>query len=153
MSPHCLICSGDLLRHVGQHGIYWRCIDCYQTFSDEVITQTSITKTSPLINQRQPSQPQQLLCRYVNTTSQIQLIRITNIPGFFLEQAVWPSQHLMFVAVPTARLEVYTHEQVTAIAEDTIPCEQLSIIKVRDPRRIEPRPKAIELQKKIISHA
>jgi hypothetical protein len=69
----------------------------------------------------------QILCFYINSTSRIQIIRITNIPNLHLERMVFPGQRLMFEAVPEAKLEVYTHESATAILAEVISCQQLRV--------------------------
>jgi hypothetical protein len=62
-----------------------------------------------------------ILCSYINVTTRIQIIRITNTPNLNLERVVFPGQRLMFEAVPAANLEVHTSEIVTLI----IPCQRL----------------------------
>lgn len=37
MHSECLLCSGDLVKHVNQFGTYWRCNQCRQQFSDEMV--------------------------------------------------------------------------------------------------------------------
>lgn len=69
----------------------------------------------------------QILCFYINTTSRIQVIRITNIPNFHLERVVFPGQRLIFEAIANAKLEVHTNENATAICADTIPCHRLQM--------------------------
>ena len=69
----------------------------------------------------------QILCFYINTTSRHQIIRITNIPNWYLERIVLPGQRLMFYAPTEAKLEIHTSETVTAIVTDVIPCQQLSV--------------------------
>jgi hypothetical protein len=69
----------------------------------------------------------QILCFYINSTSRIQIIRITNIPNLHLERMVFPGQRLMFEAVPEAKLEVYTNESATAILAEVISCQQLRV--------------------------
>lgn len=69
----------------------------------------------------------QILCFYINTTSRHQIIRITNIPNWYLERVVLPGQRLMFYAPTEAKLEIHTSETVTAIITDVIPCQQLSV--------------------------
>jgi hypothetical protein len=69
----------------------------------------------------------QILCFYINTTSRHQIIRITNIPNWYLERIVLPGQRLMFYAPTEAKLEIHTSETVTAILTDVIPCQQLSV--------------------------
>ena len=68
-----------------------------------------------------------LLCCYVNSTSQIQVARITNIENWYFERVVFPGQRLVFEALPQAQLEVHTGMMASAILSDTIPCERLSI--------------------------
>ena len=68
-----------------------------------------------------------LLCCYVNATSQIQVVRITNLPNWYFERVVFPGQRLVFEALPEALLEVHTGMMASAILSDTIPCERLCI--------------------------
>jgi hypothetical protein len=77
----------------------------------------------PLPNDRGDS----ILCCYVNQTSQIQLVRITNIVNWYFERVVFPSQRLVFEAYPEALLEIHTGMMASAILSDTIPCERLSL--------------------------
>jgi DNA-directed RNA polymerase subunit RPC12/RpoP len=143
MSYSCMICSGDLLRHVSKDEVYWRCTSCHQEFSDAIATRSSSSISRLSGDQKTKKVPPQttgfLMCSYINSTLQIQLVRIANIPGFFLEQAVLPGQRIIFVSVSAARLEIYTYGNVTAIADDSIPCEQLSITQVPHPKLIEPQ--------------
>ncbi|YAI82402.1 MAG: DUF1830 domain-containing protein [cyanobacterium endosymbiont of Rhopalodia sterrenbergii] len=68
-------------------------------------------------------------CCYVNATSQIQVVRITNVPNWYFERVVFPGQRLMFKAVPQALLEIHTGAMASSILSDTIPCERLSLNK------------------------
>lgn len=68
-----------------------------------------------------------LLCCYVNATSQIQVVRITNIPNWYFERVVFPGQRLVFEALPEAFLEIHTGMMASSILSDTIPCERLRI--------------------------
>jgi hypothetical protein len=69
----------------------------------------------------------QILCFYINITSRHQIIRITNIPNWYLERVILPGQRLMFYAPAEAKLEIHSSETVTAILTDVIPCQQLSV--------------------------
>ena len=73
-----------------------------------------------------------LLCCYVNATSQIQVVRITNVPNWYFERVVFPGQRLVFEALPQALLEIHTGMMASAILSDTIPCEHLSINNEND---------------------
>jgi hypothetical protein len=68
-----------------------------------------------------------LLCCYVNASSEIQVVRITNIPKWYFERVVFPGQRLIFEALPSALLEVHSGMMASAILSDTIPCERLRI--------------------------
>lgn len=69
----------------------------------------------------------QILCYYVNATSQIQIARITNIPNWYFERVVFPGQRLLFEAQLDAQLEIHTGMMVSAILSDKIPCARLCI--------------------------
>ena len=69
------------------------------------------------------------LCCYVNATSQMQIVRITNIPHWYFERVVFPGQRLVFEAFPSALLEIHCGMMATAILSDTIPCEDIRVYK------------------------
>lgn len=73
-----------------------------------------------------------ILCCYVNATSHIQVVRITNIPNWYFERVVFPGQRLIFEAVSKALLEINSGMMASAILSDTIPCERLSISEGSD---------------------
>jgi hypothetical protein len=68
-----------------------------------------------------------VLCCYVNATSNIQIARITNVPGWYFERVVFSGQRLVFEAVPEALLEIHSGMMASAILSDTIPCDRLCI--------------------------
>lgn len=68
-----------------------------------------------------------ILCYYINTTSRIQIAKITNIPEFYFERVVFPGQRLMFEATPTAKLEVFSTGMASSLLIDKIPCQHLQI--------------------------
>jgi hypothetical protein len=68
-----------------------------------------------------------MLCCYVNATSKIQIVRITNIPNWYFERVVFPGQRLVFESVPGAQLEIHSGMMASAILADTIPCSRLRI--------------------------
>lgn len=67
----------------------------------------------------------QILCSYVNATSQIQIARIANVADWYFERVVFPGQHLLFEAPPEAQLEIYTGTIATAILSEKIRCDRL----------------------------
>lgn len=68
-----------------------------------------------------------MLCCYVNATSKIQIVRITNIPNWYFERVVFPGQRLVFESLPTAQLEIHSGMMASAILADTISCDRLRI--------------------------
>lgn len=77
---------------------------------------------------RLPSdQSEPILCCYVNATSKMQVVRVTNIHDWYFERVVFPGQRLMFETVPEAQLEIHTGMMASAIISDTIPCARLMV--------------------------
>ena len=68
-----------------------------------------------------------ILCCYVNASSRIQVVRITNIANWYFERVVFPGQRLVFEALAQAQLEVHTGMMASAILSDRIPCQELAI--------------------------
>ncbi|WP_293154435.1 MULTISPECIES: DUF1830 domain-containing protein [unclassified Microcoleus] len=71
----------------------------------------------------------QILCYYANTTNQIQVLRIGNIPNWYFERVMFPGQQMMFEAAATAVLEIHTGAVASAILSDNIPCYVLRVIE------------------------
>ncbi len=69
----------------------------------------------------------QMLCFYKNTTSQIQIIRLSNVVNPSLEQIVFPGEQVLFEVDPEAELEVITDNTVGEIQIHKIPCSQLQV--------------------------
>lgn len=72
-----------------------------------------------------------ILCCYVNATSQIQIARITNVPNWYFERVVFPGQRLVFESHFSAVLEIHSGMMASAILSDTIPCSKLNLEKVQ----------------------
>ncbi len=68
-----------------------------------------------------------ILCCYVNTTSRIQVARVTDVPNWYFERVVFPGQRLVFEAPPEAHLEIHTGMMASAILSDTISCDRLTV--------------------------
>ena len=68
-----------------------------------------------------------ILCCYVNATSSIQVVRITNLAPWYFERVVFPGQRLVFECFSQGLLEVHTGMMASAIISDTIPCDRLCI--------------------------
>ena len=68
-----------------------------------------------------------VLCCYVNSSSKIQVVRVTNISNWYFERVVFPGQRLMFEANIEGQLEIHSGSMASSILEDTIPCARLRI--------------------------
>jgi len=66
-----------------------------------------------------------ITCHYVNKTTKLQVVRISNIPGYFFERVVFASQQLLIDVDSEAVLEISSHELASSIVSDCIPCCQL----------------------------
>jgi Domain of unknown function (DUF1830) len=69
-----------------------------------------------------------LCCCYVNSTSQIQVARITNVHNWYFERVVFPGQRLIFEAPNYSYLEIHTGMMASSILSDKIPCQQLTVM-------------------------
>ena len=67
------------------------------------------------------------LCYYHNSSTQLQTLRVTNIPGWYFERVVFPGERLLFEAVPEAQLEIYPGCRVIRNLAQLVPCWQLAI--------------------------
>jgi len=67
-----------------------------------------------------------LLCSYTNSTSRIQILRISDIPGHFFERSVMPHDTVLFEAPSESHLEIHSSEMMGSILSDAIPCSHLA---------------------------
>lgn len=88
-------------------------------------------------------QPDRLTCTYANHTSQIQIVRITNIINWYFERVVFPGQQLVFSAPGDAHLEIHTGMMASSILSDTLTCRDLAIPDTFDFPGLSLRPEAI----------
>jgi Domain of unknown function (DUF1830) len=79
-----------------------------------------------------------LLCCYTNGTPQIQVVRITDIPGWYFERVVFPSQRLIFESPLGAHLEIHTGMMASSILSDTIACQDLAMEAMSEGLVLEP---------------
>jgi hypothetical protein len=75
----------------------------------------------------------EICCCYVNSTSQIQVARITNVHNWYFERVVFPGQRLIFEAPRYSYLEIHTGLMASSILSDKIPCQQLIVIGEDEP--------------------
>ena len=74
-----------------------------------------------------PTTPELSLCCYVNATAHVEVVRITNIPHWYLERVVFPGQRLLFKAPVLAKLEIHTGMSISSIVSETIDCQSLQL--------------------------
>ncbi|MCC3429541.1 MAG: DUF1830 domain-containing protein [Microcoleus sp. PH2017_29_MFU_D_A] len=74
-----------------------------------------------------------ILCWYLNTTSQMQIARITNIPNWYFERTVFPGERFLFEALPSAQLEVCRSAETGAIVCERILCDRLRVEELSAP--------------------
>ena len=70
---------------------------------------------------------EQILCGYVNTTRQIQILRIANPISSWFERVIFPGQRILFFALPITYLEIYSSEIPSTVLMDKILCDRLRI--------------------------
>jgi Domain of unknown function (DUF1830) len=81
----------------------------------------------------QDNSQDEICCCYVNSTSQIQVARITNIHNWYFERVVFPGQRLIFEAPSYGYLEIHTGMMASSILSDKIPCQQLIVLDEEEP--------------------
>ncbi|QUY45870.1 DUF1830 domain-containing protein (plasmid) [Acaryochloris sp. 'Moss Beach'] len=80
-----------------------------------------------MIKTLEPQQSEFVFCSYRNSTSRVQVLRVTNVENWYFERVIFPQQYLIFNAPRKAHLEVHSSEIATAIQVDCIPCKQLTV--------------------------
>ncbi|MBX2862771.1 MAG: DUF1830 domain-containing protein [Leptolyngbyaceae cyanobacterium MAG.088] len=73
-----------------------------------------------------------VLCCYMNSSSKIQVARITNISNWYFERVVFPGQRLLFEANIESLLEIHSGSMASSILEDRIPCSRLRVDQAED---------------------
>jgi Domain of unknown function (DUF1830) len=74
-----------------------------------------------------------ICCCYTNTSSRVQIARITNVENWYFERVAFPGQHLVFEAPMNAYLEIHTGYMASAVIADRIPCVRLEIEHLPEP--------------------
>jgi Domain of unknown function (DUF1830) len=82
---------------------------------------------SQIIDPLQVAAGDRLHCCYVNSSSSIQIVRITDVPNWYFERVAFPGQRLIFEAVAAAHLEIHTGMMASSILSDKIPCTKLAM--------------------------
>ena len=68
-----------------------------------------------------------ILCWYLNSTSQVQIARITNIPNWYFERTVFPGERFLFEALPEAQLEVCRSTETGGVVCERTLCDRLRV--------------------------
>ena len=68
-----------------------------------------------------------IICCYINTSTHVEIARITNISHWYFERVVFPGQRLIFEAPIIAKLEIHTGTAISSILSETIDCEELQL--------------------------
>lgn len=72
------------------------------------------------------SEQKQLLCCYVNPSTEIVIARITNSLGKNYERVIFAKERFLFEAPTDASLEIHQYTQ-TGIHKNLIPCAELQV--------------------------
>lgn len=67
------------------------------------------------------------LCGYFNMTQKVQVVRITNIPNWYLEHVVFTHEHFLFEAPPEAELEIYQESSEGVVLIEKRLCYALQV--------------------------
>jgi hypothetical protein len=70
------------------------------------------------------------MCWYINTTSKMQIARITNIPNWYFERTVFPGERFLFEALPEAQLEVCKTTDTGVVVCERIACDRLQVEEI-----------------------
>ncbi|MDJ0531718.1 MAG: DUF1830 domain-containing protein [Xenococcaceae cyanobacterium MO_207.B15] len=73
----------------------------------------------------------EMLCYYTNSTSKMQLIRVTKSQNLDLEKIVFPQQRLLFEAIPEGQLEIYSDRAGKQSLVEVISCQSLQVNQVQ----------------------
>ena len=71
-----------------------------------------------------------IMCWYINTTSKMQIARITNIPNWYFERTVFPGERFLFEALPEAQLEVCRNTDTGVVVCERILCDRLQVEEI-----------------------
>jgi hypothetical protein len=68
-----------------------------------------------------------ILCYYINSTSQLQVIRIHELLHNYSERVVFPGERFLFEATLEAWLEICTGTNSNSVPSERIPCLNLRV--------------------------
>lgn len=72
---------------------------------------------------------EQILCFYINASTEIRIIRLENSQNCSLDRIVFPGDKILFIGEPKAHLAIYTGSKGKGILSHIIPCASLQVEK------------------------
>ncbi|XWK87772.1 MAG: DUF1830 domain-containing protein [Phormidium sp.] len=72
---------------------------------------------------------EQILCFYINASTEIRIIRLENSKNCNLDRIAFPGEKILFIGEPKAQLAIYTGSNGKAILSHLIPCASLQVEK------------------------
>ncbi|PSB03300.1 DUF1830 domain-containing protein [Merismopedia glauca] len=81
-----------------------------------------------------PQESRQILCYYINNTSEIQITRAISGLRCDFERVVFSKERILFAALPESCLEVYSYS-IAGIRLSQIDCQSLRINGKSDPSK------------------
>ena len=69
------------------------------------------------------------LCFYINTSTEIRIIRLENSQNCSLNRIAFPGEKILFIGEPKAHLAIYTGSNGKPILSHLIPCASLQVEK------------------------
>ncbi|MGA9378577.1 MAG: DUF1830 domain-containing protein [Phormidium sp.] len=72
---------------------------------------------------------EEILCFYINNTTEIQIIRLENSPNSNLNRMAFPGEKILFVSEPKAKLAIYTGSNGKENLSNIMPCASLRVEK------------------------
>jgi hypothetical protein len=70
------------------------------------------------------------LCRYVNRTDRVQILRISDCSHYCYERVVFPGCHQLLTAPADANLEIYSGDPITCMLLDRVSCAELIVADI-----------------------
>lgn len=72
---------------------------------------------------------EQILCFYINASTEIRNIRLENSKNCNLDRIAFPGEKILFIGEPKAQLAIHTGNNGQAILSHLIPCASLQVEK------------------------
>lgn len=111
----CYLCSAPIAQHISQNQSYWYCPSCRQKLPNQLIQ---------AIDQDHQNR-EAILRQFTNHSSHVQILRFQDPETGFHEHVVFPGQRLLLSLRDLTLVKIYSSEQVTTLAIDTIQARNL----------------------------